>query len=170
MRPSGKAGRILSVNEQHQSVAQTWNRGPCEYWLCALASWAMGALWRCTPWHSFPLRNSDTPCARITAAPDVSPPAVVPRGLEPRTLRLLAVRSDQLSYETCVKGRQPKSNLPVLHWPGISLDSICISLARLSDPHGPMQNTVQHPSTVVTPAHHEDGWSHAGLNRGPYGY
>ena len=25
---------------------------------------------------------------------------VVPRGLEPRTLRLLAVRSDQLSYET----------------------------------------------------------------------
>ena len=95
---------------------------------------------------------------------------MVPRGLEPRTLRLLAVRSDQLSYETCVKGRQPKSNLPVLHWPGISLDSICISLARLSDPHGPMQNTVQHPSTVVTPAHHEDVWSHAGLNRGPYGY
>ena len=25
---------------------------------------------------------------------------VVPRGLEPRTLRLLAVRSNQLSYET----------------------------------------------------------------------
>lgn len=25
---------------------------------------------------------------------------MVPRGLEPRTLRLLAVRSDQLSYET----------------------------------------------------------------------
>ena len=25
---------------------------------------------------------------------------LVPRGLEPRTLRLLAVRSDQLSYET----------------------------------------------------------------------
>ena len=29
--------------------------------------------------------------------------ALVPRGLEPRTLRLLAVRSNQLSYETrCV--------------------------------------------------------------------
>ena len=27
---------------------------------------------------------------------------VVPRGLEPRTLRLLAVRSNQLSYETSV--------------------------------------------------------------------
>ena len=27
---------------------------------------------------------------------------VVPRGLEPRTLRLLALRSDQLSYETCM--------------------------------------------------------------------
>jgi hypothetical protein len=31
---------------------------------------------------------------------DTSPRCVVPRGLEPRTLRLLAVRSDQLSYET----------------------------------------------------------------------
>ena len=30
---------------------------------------------------------------------------MVPRGLEPRTLRLLAVRSDQLSYETLWKGR-----------------------------------------------------------------
>ena len=28
------------------------------------------------------------------------PVLLVPRGLEPRTLRLLAVRSDQLSYET----------------------------------------------------------------------
>ena len=27
--------------------------------------------------------------------------SMVPRGLEPRTLRLLAVRSNQLSYETC---------------------------------------------------------------------
>ena len=26
---------------------------------------------------------------------------MVPRGLEPRTLRFLAVRSNQLSYETC---------------------------------------------------------------------
>ena len=31
----------------------------------------------------------------------VSQQTMVPRGLEPRTLRLLAVRSDQLSYETC---------------------------------------------------------------------
>jgi hypothetical protein len=31
---------------------------------------------------------------------------VVPRGLEPRTLRLLAVRSNQLSYETsCIHGQ-----------------------------------------------------------------
>ena len=34
---------------------------------------------------------------------------VVPRGLEPRTLRLLAVRSNQLSYETieCKVGYTP---------------------------------------------------------------
>ena len=31
---------------------------------------------------------------------------MVPRGLEPRTLRLLAVRSNQLSYETCDIGGQ----------------------------------------------------------------
>jgi hypothetical protein len=31
------------------------------------------------------------------------PADVVPRGLEPRTLRLLAVRSNQLSYETFEK-------------------------------------------------------------------
>ena len=31
---------------------------------------------------------------------DTTPRHMVPRGLEPRTLRLLAVRSDQLSYET----------------------------------------------------------------------
>jgi hypothetical protein len=30
---------------------------------------------------------------------------VVPRGLEPRTLRLLAVRSNQLSYETSCLSR-----------------------------------------------------------------
>ena len=30
---------------------------------------------------------------------------MVPRGLEPRTLRLLAVRSNQLSYETLSDGR-----------------------------------------------------------------
>ena len=30
----------------------------------------------------------------------VLPKSMVPRGLEPRTLRLLAVRSNQLSYET----------------------------------------------------------------------
>ena len=37
---------------------------------------------------------------------------VVPRGLEPRTLQLLAVRSDQLSYET----------LDLVSWPWASCD------------------------------------------------
>ena len=38
---------------------------------------------------------------------------VVPRGLEPRTLRLLAVRSNQLSYETHVVCRAGQcSRLP----------------------------------------------------------
>ena len=46
----------------------------------------------------------DTFTKRIQANPmkneDVNVHKMVPRGLEPRTLRLLAVRSDQLSYET----------------------------------------------------------------------
>ena len=56
--------------------------------------------------NRFPLRNSDAPCARITAARLAPSPAGVPRGLEPQTLRLLAVGSDQLSYETLWKGRK----------------------------------------------------------------
>ena len=37
---------------------------------------------------------------------------MVPRGLEPRTLRLLAVRSDQLSYETSMQnGLVPALNV-----------------------------------------------------------
>ena len=35
-----------------------------------------------------------------------APRPMVPRGLEPRTLRLLAVRSNQLSYETHVKNSE----------------------------------------------------------------
>ena len=54
--------------------------------------------------------------------------AMVPRGLEPRTLRLLAVRSDQLSYKSgrpsscnCywVRKRSPKENLPKVENLGI---------------------------------------------------
>ena len=37
---------------------------------------------------------------------------MLPRGLEPRTLRLLAVRSDQLSYKSC-------STLVSNRWPQI---------------------------------------------------
>ena len=43
---------------------------------------------------------------------------MVPRGLEPRTLRLLAVRSNQLSYETNVVGLQEVfENLQTKSWP-----------------------------------------------------
>ena len=42
------------------------------------------------------------------AVPSLEP--MVPRGLEPRTLRLLAVRSDQLSSETLWKGRKDVPN------------------------------------------------------------
>jgi hypothetical protein len=49
----------------------------------------------------------NTPAATATCRPDAwhkhlqqRNPEMVPRGLEPRTLRLLAVRSNQLSYET----------------------------------------------------------------------
>ena len=43
---------------------------------------------------------------------------MVPRGLEPRTLRLLAVRSNQLSYETCwhkFYSLQIKKHLIIIH-------------------------------------------------------
>ena len=56
---------------------------------------------------------------------------LVPRGLEPRTLRLLAVRSDQLSYETHGKGRQLESDVSVLHCPGLSHDGICSQWKKL---------------------------------------
>ena len=43
---------------------------------------------------------------------------MVPRGLEPRTLRLLAVRSNQLSYETNVVGLQEVfENMQTKSWP-----------------------------------------------------
>ena len=44
---------------------------------------------------------------------------MVPRGLEPRTLRLLAVRSNQLSYET--RCMLPKVKQQVLQWPNLQL-------------------------------------------------
>ena len=47
--------------------------------------------------------NQDDFRARILLAGALTTrgrPEMVPRGLEPRTLRLLAVRSNQLSYET----------------------------------------------------------------------
>jgi hypothetical protein len=42
------------------------------------------------------------------------PRNMLPRGLEPRTLRLLAVRSDQLSYKSQRRGTRHQSNLPNL--------------------------------------------------------
>ena len=51
---------------------------------------------------------------------------MVPRGLEPRTLRLLAVRSDQLSYETCWQGHQ--------RWRHCSTDARCKLLWPLRMP------------------------------------
>ena len=57
---------------------------------------------------------------------------MVPRGLEPRTLRLLAVRSNQLSYETTAATRMGNSHIRVLApW---SVKRICsrqISIKRL---------------------------------------
>ena len=41
---------------------------------------------------------------------------VVPRGLEPQTLRLLAVRSNQLSYETSWRFFENCLELPGVAW------------------------------------------------------
>ena len=41
---------------------------------------------------------------------------MVPRGLEPRTLRLLAIRSNQLSYET--SARFMRTSMPLSFCPG----------------------------------------------------
>lgn len=58
-------------------------------------------------WSDISARISSYACAHPSTSHDVIifswSCEVVPRGLEPRTLRLLAVRSNQLSYETYVK-------------------------------------------------------------------
>ena len=55
---------------------------------------------------------------------------VVPRGLEPRTLRLLAVRSNQLSYETDAKGIAIMRHLQFRHksW-GFGLSAFLIAFS-----------------------------------------
>ena len=50
---------------------------------------------------------------------------MVPRGLEPRTLRLLAVRSNQLSYETVVLAAVSRMCLPARLW-----EESCCQFAR----------------------------------------
>ena len=59
-------------------------------WFLQLALWTSRTLGT--------VRQACKPSARAHAPHHAE---LVPRGLEPRTLRLLAVRSDQLSYETC---------------------------------------------------------------------
>ena len=59
-------------------------------------------------------------CACITCAA-LSTARMLPRGLEPRTLRLLAVRSNQLSYEsrwTCLSRAAANPHvIPHVHLP-----------------------------------------------------
>ena len=54
---------------------------------------------------------------------------MVPRGLEPRTLRLLAVRSNQLSYETVVLAAVCRMWLPARLW-----EECCCQFAMRSVP------------------------------------
>ena len=54
--------------------------------------------------------------------------AMVPRGLEPRTLRLLAVRSNQLSYETSAAASLSISAIPLF------VDGLTFPCAALSSP------------------------------------
>ena len=74
---------------------------------------------------------------------------VVPRGLEPRTLRLLAIRSNQLCYETCGFGTEASLPMPcaperlshgislcfVFNLPYISITEGTASLVSI---HGPL--------------------------------
>ena len=60
---------------------------------------------------------------------------VVPRGLEPRTFRLLAERSNQLSYETDEKQTRPptieeKASQPVCVCVGGSNQLSCFSIKK----------------------------------------
>ena len=94
---------------------------------------------------------------------------MVPRGLELRTLRLLAVRSDQLSFET---GWGDCRTL-------VANDTLqtCISRGRGMHPAA-AEYSEQSVETVSHEASHRQQnmalstgfWSHAGLSRGPYGY
>ena len=68
-----------------------------------------------------------------TSCRKLQPPKVVPRGLEPRTLRLLAVRSNQLSYETSAAERLSISAIPLFvdgltfPWPALSSPRFLLS-------------------------------------------
>ena len=60
---------------------------------------------------------------------------MVPRGLEPRTLRLLAVRSNQLSYETIEKNEflmwfSRANPSPVSDWSPLFSAAAVLALAR----------------------------------------
>ena len=110
---------------------------------------------------------------------------MVPRGLEPRTLRLLAVRSNQLSYETCwhkFYSLQIKKHSIIIHvfnaecFPlvcnaGVYLVVLikfekCLK-ARLAQ--SAERNALQEKQLPDDRASFGK-WSHAGLNRGPYGH
>ena len=66
-----------------------------------MAEWSKALAQGASPQgRGFEPHSCQTLMAHGTIIVPISMKHVVPRGLEPRTLRLLAVRSDQLSYET----------------------------------------------------------------------
>ena len=73
---------------------------------------------------------------------------MVPRGLEPRTLRLLAVRSNQLSYETSVTPcRQSTYNLITCASTRNSLD--VLRTGYETHPQGHLQDSLAERSKAV---------------------
>ena len=73
---------------------------------------------------------------------------MVPRGLEPRTLRLLAVRSNQLSYETSVTPRRQSTQ----HLIGCALTRNSLEVLRAANdthPQGHLQDSLAERSKAV---------------------
>ena len=148
-------------------------------WFLQLALWTSRTLGT--------VRQTCKPSARAHAPHHAE---LVPRGLEPRTLRLLAVRSDQLSYETSCTFAYVLMCMPKLlagqlylrtkrwQWIWNELPLLHPSLEALLSPHPPRLPSLPASRTPVPPGltflcftgRSISLWSHAGLNRGPYGY
>ena len=113
MTPAGETSNLLHKNYRCGGASQ--RHGHLRSECCSSIKRngelrTMGRAMRCTAAAGTPLAQGGGCLVRAETVSQrkqsvcVCHTKMVPRGLEPRTLRLLAVRSDQLSYETSGEG------------------------------------------------------------------